>query len=301
MKSAPDTEQDTEPTSGPPLAPAPENLTVRIVSASLLAVIALAVTWIGGLVFALLVGLAAMVVFWEWNTLTRNKGFGLHQLLAYGAILVAAIGCGMEPQIALLGVPAAAAAGIVLALSVAYLAYGHEYASGAPWPALGLVYAGGAVIAMVLTRQSASHGLAAIIWLFALVWGTDIAAYFCGRAVGGPKLWQRVSPNKTWSGFFGGIAAGASAGTLAVLLLVGNISLSLFAFSLFIAAVSQGGDLFESSLKRRFGAKDSSALIPGHGGLMDRLDALIAAAIVAFLAGVWRRGVTDVGTGLLVW
>src|SRR5579885_2386414 len=125
---------------------------------------------------------------------------------------------------------------------------------------------------------SPDYGGRAIVWLFAIVWGTDVFAYFGGRLIGGPKLWPHISPGKTWSGTLTGIFAGAILGVAAA-----SIGLSpppqiipIFFLGLVAAALSQAGDIFESSFKRRFGVKDSSRLIPGHGGFMDRLDAFIA-------------------------
>jgi phosphatidate cytidylyltransferase len=137
--------------------------------------------------------------------------------------------------------------------------------------------------------------------LFAIVWATDIAAYFAGRALGGPKLMPRVSPKKTWSGALAGtvaavlvaVAIAKSAG------LAGLVAIAIMAISL--SVVAQAGDLFESALKRRFGAKDSSHLIPGHGGLMDRLDGFVAAAFLAAVIGLLRGGFEAPGRGLLVW
>ena len=142
-------------------------------------------------------------------------------------------------------------------------------------------------------------GARAILWLFALVWGVDVMAYFGGRLIGGPKLWPRISPGKTWSGFLVGIACGAAAGSLFAP--QGGAKAALFALGLIGGAIAQGGDLFESAVKRRFGAKDSSHLIPGHGGLMDRLDGFIAATLFATAIGAARAGLAHAAQGLLLW
>lgn len=169
------------------------------------------------------------------------------------------------------------------------------------WMIAGLCYAGVLLLAPVALRRDASLGFVAMLFLFAVVWATDIAAYFAGRAVGGPKLWIAVSPNKTWSGALGGALGGVVAG-LAVAHWAGldiAWALGLVAFALSIA--SQGGDLLESAIKRHFGAKDSSHLIPGHGGLMDRLDGFLTAVLAAVMVGLMRGGIDGAAQGLLVW
>ncbi|HSI39791.1 MAG TPA: phosphatidate cytidylyltransferase [Xanthobacteraceae bacterium] len=168
------------------------------------------------------------------------------------------------------------------------------------WAVAGLVYAGTVMLAPVLLRADAMLGLTALFWLFAVVWGTDIAAYFSGRLIGGPKLWPRVSPKKTWSGALGGSLFGTLAG-LAVLHGAGlGFSAALVPVTLAVSIASQAGDLFESAMKRRFGVKDSGALIPGHGGLMDRLDGFVAAGGLALLLGLMRNPGAP-GQGVLLW
>jgi phosphatidate cytidylyltransferase len=140
-----------------------------------------------------------------------------------------------------------------------------------------------------------------VLFLFAIVWTTDIGAYFVGRAIGGPKLVPQVSPNKTWAGALAGMGAAVIVGVAVAkaTALTNLFAIAMLAIVLSISA--QGGDLFESVLKRRFGAKDSSRLIPGHGGLMDRLDGFVTASIVAVLIGLARGGFEAPGRGLLVW
>lgn len=170
----------------------------------------------------------------------------------------------------------------------------------AVWIAAGLVYAAVLAAAPILLRSDARYGMLAIFFLFGVVWVTDIGAYFVGRLVGGPKLWPAVSPNKTWSGAIGGTLGAVAAGVIvAICGAIAAWPAAIMAAVLSIA--SQAGDLFESHLKRRFNAKDSSHLIPGHGGAMDRLDGFIAAAAAAALIGFARGGLVEPGRGMLIW
>ena len=168
------------------------------------------------------------------------------------------------------------------------------------WSAAGVVYAG-ALVSLVLLRADVQYGFLAVVFLFAVVWVTDILAYFVGRAIGGPKLWPRVSPKKTWSGAVGGAVAAMVAGsaTAAIAGLTHVPAVAVLALGL--SVVSQAGDFAESAIKRRFGAKDASHLIPGHGGLMDRLDGFLAAVLIAAIVGVMRGGADASARGLLVW
>ena len=169
------------------------------------------------------------------------------------------------------------------------------------WLAAGLVYAGIFLVAMLSLRSDPRLGLVALIWLFALIWTADIAAYFTGRALGGPKLWPAVSPNKTWSGAIGGTIGGLIAGA-AVIVAAGLSLRPIHAIVMLVVVIAaQLGDLMESAIKRRFGVKDSSQLIPGHGGLMDRCDSLAAAAALALSIGWARAGMSTPAEGLLLW
>ena len=153
----------------------------------------------------------------------------------------------------------------------------------AAWTSLGVAYIAPAFLAFQWLRGQGDDGLWTVLWLVALVWGTDIGAYFAGRQFGGPKLLPAVSPKKTWAGLGGGMLAAAGVGLVAAELggeLAAGPGWVLALASAALAIVAQLGDLFESSLKRRFGVKDSSALIPGHGGLLDRIDGLISVAPV---------------------
>jgi phosphatidate cytidylyltransferase len=167
--------------------------------------------------------------------------------------------------------------------------------------AAGVLYAGAGLVAPVLLRADPEFGFAALILLFAVVWGTDIFGYFAGRAIGGPKLWPRVSPKKTWAGAIGGaLAAVVAAMVIAAALGLANVR-AIGIVALLLSIVSQAGDLMESAIKRRFGAKDAGHLIPGHGGLMDRLDGFVAAAFAAGALAILRGGFDAPARALLVW
>lgn len=252
----------------------------RLASALVMAAAALALTWIGGLPFRLLAAAGAALVFYEWITMAgghwRRSTLALVALAATMAAMVA--GAEARTLLALLGV-AVAAVGIT---------------GFAAWrdlnPASALAYAGLPAIALTLLRGSDAPGLLALLFLFAAVWATDIGAYFCGRSFGGPKLAPAISPGKTWSGAVGGALIGCAAGVAAGW--AGGLSptIALAAGAAALSVVSQFGDLFESAVKRRFGAKDSGRLIPGHGGLMDRIDGLVAAAVVLCAFGALWGG-----------
>jgi phosphatidate cytidylyltransferase len=171
----------------------------------------------------------------------------------------------------------------------------------AGWIALGALYASAMLAAPLVIRADATLGFVAMIFLFAVVWATDVAAYFAGRVIGGPKLWPAISPKKTRSGAVAGALAGTAAGVAVAA--VGGINpiAPIIILSLLLSVAAQFGDLFESALKRRFGVKDASHAIPGHGGFMDRLDGFIAAAVVAALIGLARGGIDGAARGFLLW
>ncbi len=163
------------------------------------------------------------------------------------------------------------------------------------WLAAGAVYIAVPCIAIIWLRSDAAVGRQAVLWLFAVVWATDIGAYFAGRGIGGPKLAPRISPGKTWAGLLGGMVCAALVGAATALLLDLSRAAPLIVISALLALVAQVGDLLESMVKRRFGVKDSGHLIPGHGGVLDRLDGLLTAApAVAALTLV-------AGEGVLAW
>jgi len=157
------------------------------------------------------------------------------------------------------------------------------------------------LLAPILLRADVDYGLPAILLLFVIVWSTDVLAYFAGRAIGGPKLAPRISPKKTWSGAIIGTIGAVLVAIAAADFLGGFNKGTIAAVALLLSAMTQLGDLLESWLKRRFGAKDASHLIPGHGGVMDRLDGFWAAALAGCIVGIFRGGLDNAARGLLVW
>jgi len=267
------------------------NLMLRVVSSLVLAPVAIAAAYFGGIAFIAFWAIAGIAVLWEWDTLVcthdRNTVLATGAVtLVCAALLLAIDRPGIATTLIVLGLFAVAALGSKV----------H-----AAWCVAGLVYAAAIVIAPVLLRSDPNLGFAAILFLFVIVWLTDITAYFVGRAAGGPKLMPRVSPNKTWSGALGGTLAGVVGGVI-VASQFGIESLSSAAVVAFVLSViSQAGDLAESAIKRQFNAKDASQLIPGHGGLMDRLDGFVAAASAGVLIGIAHGGFDAPARGLMVW
>jgi phosphatidate cytidylyltransferase len=267
------------------------NLLLRVMSAAVLAPLALVAAYIGGAPFALFWGIAAVVVLWEWMTLVVGPNLRLLVFSCAAAIAVADL-------LAWVGRPVTALFIIGLgALAGAIFAPGERR----PWVIAGVGYAGGMALAPVLLRADAGFGFAVILLLFAIVWTTDVLGYFAGRAFGGPKLWPSVSPKKTWSGAICG-TVGAVAIALFVAAQFGSFDrIAIIAVALLLSVVAQAGDLFESWVKRRFDAKDSSHIIPGHGGVMDRLDGFWAAAVAGCVVGVLRGGFDEPARSVLIW
>lgn len=266
-------------------------LVLRVCSALVLVPLAIGTAYLGGWAFALFWGAAAIGVLWEWISLVAPSE-ERSMLLIGGAALALAV--------ALAGMGHALAAIVVLAmgaLGVTALTLAQRRA----WIAGAVVYAGALAVAPIVLRTDEEEGFLAVIFLFAIVWMTDIGAYFAGRALGGPKLVPQVSPNKTWAGAVGGLVAAILAAVAVANLAALTAIFALAVLALALSVFAQGGDLFESFLKRRFHAKDSSHLIPGHGGLMDRLDGFVTASVAAALIGLLRGGFEAPGRGLLIW
>jgi len=264
------------------------NLLLRAAAALVLAPLAIAAAYAGGWLWGVLVVFAAAGLYVEWLTIVDAR---TPRVLAGG--IVALFGAAAWLEIGQIGATCA-----MVALGIAVAAVLSPHRRG--WAALGGCYAFAALIASIVVRFDQVWGFTALMFVLLIVWVTDIGGYFAGRGIGGPKLWPRVSPKKTWAGAIGGFAASlAVAGGFATFGLGKTGPILLLGALLSIA--SQVGDLFESAVKRRFGVKDSSHIIPGHGGLLDRLDGFVAAIVLAAIFGFLRGGVDGVGRGLMVW
>ena len=260
------------------------NLVVRILSAGVLAPLAVLIVVVGAPYTDILMTVLAGAMAWEW---VRLCGEGRLDRPGYIVIasVTAALAAGALREYMVAG-------WIIAAGSMAAVAFSARHGRQLIlWYTLGLVYLGLACLGMIWLRAVPGEGRDIVLWLLAVVWATDIGAYAAGRTIGGPKMAPKISPNKTWSGLAGGVAAAAVVGAIAAWL-QGAVGAALLAvISAGLAVVAQGGDLLESRLKRRFDVKDSSNLIPGHGGLLDRLDGVLSAAL-AVTGLVWLRGVS---------
>ncbi|MGC2854303.1 phosphatidate cytidylyltransferase [Novispirillum sp. DQ9] len=248
-------------------------LFTRVLSAAVLAPVAVAAVWLGSPYFDILVAVAGAIMAWEWARICRGRFGGSGALMA-----VVAGGVGLAAATHPVTGAAAVWVGCLLIAAV----------SRSGWLAFGTLYVGLPVVALVWLREVG--GMMTMLWLFCIVWATDTGAYAAGRGIGGPLLAPRISPKKTWAGLIGGMISAAVVGAGFGLAAGVSSWAGLAAFSALLAVVAQIGDLFESSVKRRFNVKDSSAIIPGHGGVLDRVDGLIAAAPVVALAVLAFRG-----------
>lgn len=268
------------------------DLATRTVSGVTLAITAFAVTYWGGLAFAVFFGIVTLLVYKEWIDLVGEAPYGIPALLGYGAILAGLVCIWFGVWQAALIVP------LVVALFLGFARCSYPLAR---WCASGILYAAAFGVSVLALRQDAQYGFEAIIVLFAIVWGTDVAAYFAGKSIGGPKLWPRVSPKKTWSGSLGGLLFGTVFALFVSWLLGVDPTFKLAIMLVFLSVASQVGDLAESHMKRLFDVKDSSNLIPGHGGVMDRVDGLAVAVVAAAGLGVIFGDAGSLATGFLSW
>ena len=265
------------------------NLLLRVVATLVMAPLAIAAAYAGGWAWSGLVTAGAIGLYIEWlGVVGARKPI----LISLGIVVLLGL-CWVETVHMTTSTVAAIAIAGIFAVAV----FSGDRRT---WVSIGMIYALAALVGSIAVRLDADWGFAALMFVLLVVWVTDIGGYFAGRLIGGPKLWQRVSPKKTWAGAVGGFAGSlciaigffaSGLGRVVPLLLLGAA----------LSVISQLGDLFESAVKRRFGVKDSSHIIPGHGGLMDRLDGFVAAIVLAAIFGFWRGGADGVARGLMVW
>jgi phosphatidate cytidylyltransferase len=280
----------TEGEAAPAAGQGSRNLLMRVIAAVVLAPLAIAIAYAGGWLWITLVTLAAIGLYVEWLTIVGAARET--RVVASGGIALAIAGL-------CLGAGRIDAALLALVLGLAGVALLSPLRRH--WTAAGFGYAAAAQVASVLVRLDPEVGFVALVFVLLVVWGTDIGGYVAGRGIGGPKLWPRVSPKKTWAGAVGGFVSSLVISGGFAAFGVGKTGPLLLLLGAVLSIGSQLGDLFESAVKRRFGVKDSSHIIPGHGGLLDRLDGYVAAVVIAAIFGFLRGGADGVGRGLMVW
>ncbi|HYC15368.1 MAG TPA: phosphatidate cytidylyltransferase [Stellaceae bacterium] len=267
----------------------PDTLLLRIASAAVLGPVAVGAAWLGGWYFGAVVLAAAIAMGWEWGRLTSGGEFGRDGALVLLTIFVAATS-------AAAGAPRLGLGLLAVGVLAVFTLTSSRRGGAAVCAAAGASWIGASCIALLWIAADPALGRQTVLWIFALVWATDSAAFLVGRFLGGPRLAPVWSPKKTWSGALGGLAAGGVVGVVTAKLMgMPEISTTLW-LSLGLSVLEQMGDLAESAAKRRFGVKDMSGLIPGHGGILDRVDGMLAVVtVVAFLALI--RGASPLAWG----
>lgn len=239
---------------------------------------ALISVWFGEVFFLIFVLLGGAVVADEW---LRMIGAGNLMILRVAALIsVGLVGVAAH----MLPLQSAWIAIVVAGAAMGAVLWRRGFDVSTRWVVAGTIYVGLAILALVALRKGAD-GLGVVVFVFLVAWASDTAAFFAGRAIGGPKLWPRLSPNKTWAGAVAGLLAGVVFGALVAAALAVPLAATVIALAAAVSVAAQAGDLLESAAKRHFMVKDTSALIPGHGGMMDRVDGLIAATVLTTLLG----------------
>ncbi|KAB0681792.1 phosphatidate cytidylyltransferase [Aureimonas leprariae] len=262
-------------------APTWTDLRSRLISALVLGVVSLGLLILGGWPFRLFCCVSGLIVFDEWTKMTRVRRAGAGFFLLTAAFVASLAAFLLRFNLSSVAILVAAA---LIALGI-----GRRWRDGW-WLGGGLVYAALASLAPGMLRSDDLAGLAAMGFVVCVVWPTDIFAYFTGRLVGGPKILPAISPKKTVSGSVGGLIAGIVIGAAFYEIVAGSLTAAIVLFAAVLSVLGQGGDFFESWVKRRFGVKDSGRIIPGHGGLMDRVDALVIAIGFAWMVGILLNG-----------
>jgi len=259
------------------------DLGLRLASAVVLGPLVLGVTFWGGAAYAVMVVAASALFLWEWFKITGTGALSVPALTGFATLIGLA-------AFVFSGLPGT---GLIVLLAGAFAACAFlRFTRSARWCLEGILYSGFALFSLLSLREG-TQGLLFSFFLLIVVWATDIFAYFTGRAIGGAKLWTRVSPKKTWSGAIGGLVIATAFGAGVAYLGGARHVTTWTVLAMVLSVVSQAGDLMESAVKRRFDVKDSSQLILGHGGIMDRIDGLVAAAIAAVVAGLIFGGTLD--------
>lgn len=249
---------------------------VRLLSSLAMVAVVGSFTFYSPTAFAAMTLVVSVVIAWEWARLVHGPEPGPVMLVQLGAVAAAGLlAASISPGLGLLALCIGAILALVLSLDRNSLL-----------AAMGVLYAGLPAVSLIWLRSDDPFGLRAVVFVILIVATADTAAFLSGRLLRGPLLWPRVSPKKTWSGLLGALAAAAVVGALFWVVVPGGSPLRLAAVGAVLAAVAQAGDLAESALKRRFGAKDTGTLLPGHGGVMDRVDGLVAAAAAVGLAAI---------------
>ena len=258
------------------------DLALRTVTALIFGAVSMVAILAGGHWFALLIAVLGAIMAYEWRMIAlalRDRAVAGFQILAVvGATVMAHFGDVISALAFLISVAGAGAAA-------------DAFLKRPPgWGLIGALYIGFGAICFIFLRGASPEGLLAIIWIALIVIATDVGAYFSGRIIGGPKLWPRISPNKTWAGLIGAMVFAAILSGVFSAWILGYIELVLVLLAAITAAVAQIGDLSESAYKRLFGVKDSGRILPGHGGVLDRLDGMLAATIFVAVISFMRGG-----------
>ena len=259
------------------------DLRLRLISMLLLGPVILVIVWFGGVPYLITVGICATLMTQEWFTIILPNQNFKRIVLVLLSVFMGSILIGIQEYLYAL---------ICFVVSIIYVIVLPQFSKQKAWLISGILYVAFSTTALIFLRIG-ENGLQLIFGLFALVWAFDSGSYLCGRLIGGPKLWEAVSPKKTWSGMLGGLIIG-----IAVISLMANLAgydrigmIVLLAF--LVSVVAQFGDLAESSFKRKFNTKDSGSIIPGHGGILDRVDGLVVAAMFVFIVGLFLSSGTD--------
>jgi len=260
----------------------PGEVAQRTVTAVALAAPAAAAVILGPPYLTIFVGAIVAVMAWEWVRVTGARTFGVTGAALAALLVGAVVAAGFGRFHWAYGIVAAA---VPVVVAVARL-YAREHALPI---AAGALYIGVPALSLLWLYARPEIGRELVIWLICVVIACDIGAFFAGRALGGPKLAPRISPGKTWSGALGGVAVAVIVGVALGLALRLAHPLVLAGAALVFAAISEMGDLLESGVKRAFRVKDASGILPGHGGMMDRVDGIVAALVAAALA-IWLAG-----------